>query len=200
MPDRDLLIQSSLDQYNRLVHAMMAGRNAGVMPWTDLPITLPQLRVLGVLYPSTGGMSGRELAGLLGVGPSAVTPLVDRLVEHGFVRREEDRADRRITRLLLTDAGLRVLERMTAGRRERMADVLRQLDAGELAVIEQAFALLNQAAERANSDPAANNPAPADTAPAHPATTSPATAAAHAPVPAAVPETAAGPPVAAGST
>jgi DNA-binding MarR family transcriptional regulator len=168
VPDRDVLIQASLDQYTRLAEAMIPARAACAMPWDALPITLPQLRVLGILYPSAGGMSGRELAGLLGVGPSAVTPLVDRLVEHGFVRREEDRADRRITRLLLTDAGLHLLERMTAGRRERMVDLLRQLDSDELVVIEQAFALLNQAARRAKTDPRTAHAAPAHATPARP--------------------------------
>ncbi len=160
MPDRDALINASLAEYSRLAQAMIPAKTACTMPWTDLPITLPQLRVLGVLYPSAGGMSGRELAGQLGVGPSAVTPLVDRLVEHGFVRREEDRADRRITRLLLTDAGLHVLERMTAGRRERMTDLLRHLDADELAVVHEAFELLNRAADRlkADSTPATGAP------------------------------------------
>jgi DNA-binding MarR family transcriptional regulator len=167
VPDRDALINASLELYSRLSQAMIPTRAACAMPWTDLPITLPQLRVLGVLYPSAGGLSGRELAGQLGVGPSAVTPLVDRLVEHGFVRREEDRADRRITRLLLTDAGLRVLERMTAGRRERMADLLRRLEADELAVVERAFALLNRAAADIQSGnlPSADSAHTADAAP-----------------------------------
>jgi DNA-binding MarR family transcriptional regulator len=95
------------------------------------------------------GLSGRALASLLGVGPSAVTPLVDRLVDHGLVRREEDRADRRITRLLLTQAGLSVLQQMSAGRREVLAEVLQRLEPEELAIVERAFELVTLGIERA---------------------------------------------------
>jgi MarR family transcriptional regulator, organic hydroperoxide resistance regulator len=148
MSPRDDLIESSLQRFGRLTQAMVMARPLSNPPWSQLSITLPQLRALGLLSSSEHGMSGRELATALGVGPSAVTPLVDRLVEHGYVRREEDRLDRRITRLLLTEAGMALLQRMTAGRREQMADLLRHLDAEELAVVDRAFELLGLAAER----------------------------------------------------
>jgi hypothetical protein len=79
---------------------------------------------------------------MLGVGPSAVTPLVDRLVDHGYVRRAEDRLDRRITRLLLTSEGATVLQQMAAGRREVLAEVLQHLAPEELETVERAFALV----------------------------------------------------------
>src|SRR5215213_4384397 len=120
---RDDLIESSLQRFGRLTQALMMARPATTPPWNELHISLPQLKALGLLCSHGHGMSGRELAAALGVGPSAVTPLVDRLVEHGYVRREEDRLDRRITRLLLTEPGMALLQRMTAGRREQMADL-----------------------------------------------------------------------------
>jgi DNA-binding MarR family transcriptional regulator len=98
-------------------------------------------------------LSGRELASRLGVGPSAITPLVDRLVEHGLVRREEDRLDRRVTRLLVTEAGLTLLEQMIAGQRDLIADLLRHLDAEELAIVNQAFGLLSLALARSVDAP-----------------------------------------------
>jgi DNA-binding MarR family transcriptional regulator len=147
----DDVIAASLDQFGRLMKSMMLARAASNPPWNGLNITLPQLRVLGLLCSHEQGISGRELATLLGVGPSAVTPLVDRLVDHGYVRREEDRLDRRITRLLLTDDGLTLLHRMHVGRREQMADLLRCLDAEELAVVREAFELLSRAAERSQA-------------------------------------------------
>jgi DNA-binding MarR family transcriptional regulator len=151
VPPRDDLLDASLDQFGRLMKSMMLARAGSNPPWNGLNITLPQLRVLGLLCSHEHGISGRELAALLGVGPSAVTPLVDRLVDHGYVRREEDRLDRRITRLLLTDEGMALLNRMTVGRREQMADLLRHLDAEELAVVSQAFELLSLAVERSRA-------------------------------------------------
>lgn len=147
----DDALATSLDQYGRLTQAMLLVRASCGSPWGDLNITLPQLKVLGLLLSQGRALSGRELAGLLGVGPSAVTPLVDRLVEHGYVRREEDMHDRRITRLTVTESGIELLRRLMAGRREIMADLLRQLDAEELATVNKALNLLLTAIERSRA-------------------------------------------------
>lgn len=155
----DAALAESLDRYSRLTQAMLLVRASCGSPWGDLNITLPQLKVLGLLLSQGHAVSGRELAGLLGVGPSAVTPLVDRLVDHGYVRREEDQHDRRVTRLLVTDAGVELLRRMMAGRREIMADLLRQLDADELSTVNRALDLLIAAIERSRAAPHAESTA-----------------------------------------
>ena len=48
--------------------------------WGDLDLTMSQLKTIMLLVDS-GGLTGRELAERLGIGPSAVTALVDRLVQ-----------------------------------------------------------------------------------------------------------------------
>lgn len=50
-----------------------------------------------------------ELATLIGVHPSTVTGLVDRLVERGLLLREQREDDRRSSRLRVTDVGQRLL-------------------------------------------------------------------------------------------
>jgi DNA-binding MarR family transcriptional regulator len=115
-------------------------------PWSDLPLTLAQLRVLGILASRAAGISGRELAALLNVSPSAITPLVDRLVDHGFARREEDHLDRRVTRLYATDHGHRLLEHLQAGRQDRLLEITSRLTADEQAQVERALAILERAA------------------------------------------------------
>lgn len=57
--------------------------------------------VLGVRGPSRMG----EVAHHLGVGQSAVTPLVDRLEAAGTVRRRRSETDRRVWLVELTEAG-----------------------------------------------------------------------------------------------
>jgi MarR family transcriptional regulator, organic hydroperoxide resistance regulator len=165
MVSTDDALSASLDRYSRLTQAMLLIRASCNPPWNELNITLPQLKVLGLLLSQGHALSGRELAGLLGVGPSAVTPLVDRLVEHGYVRRDEDLRDRRITRLMVTEGGIELLRGMMAGRREMMADLLRQLDADELATVNKALDLLLTAIERSQS---ASNVAAPNTATAEP--------------------------------
>jgi DNA-binding MarR family transcriptional regulator len=146
--DHDL-IETCLTRYGQMMRALLHVR-AAAGPWNEVNVTLPQIRVLSLLAGHAEGLSGRALASMLGVGPSAVTPLVDRLVDHGYVRREEDKQDRRITRLLLTPEGAAVLHQMAAGRREVLAEVLQKLEPDELAIVERAFALVALGVQRAN--------------------------------------------------
>ena len=68
-------------------------------------VTGTAVGVLGVLGHG-GGLSQRELAGRVGVTPATLTPVVDALEREGRLRRERDRADRRVVRLWITDDGL----------------------------------------------------------------------------------------------
>jgi DNA-binding Lrp family transcriptional regulator len=66
----------------------------------------------------------KRLAEILGVGPSAVTPLVDKLVEHGYVSRHEDAVDRRILRVRPTPAGVALLEQLNTSQLDELAQVV----------------------------------------------------------------------------
>ncbi len=80
---------------------------------------LRALDVLGVRGPSRMG----ELAGHLGVGQSAVTPLADRLEAAGLVRRRRSDTDRRAWLVELTEAGQTVFEAESAAY-ERVAEAM----------------------------------------------------------------------------
>jgi DNA-binding MarR family transcriptional regulator len=115
--------------------------------WGDLDLTMSQLKTI-MLIVDTGGLSGRDLAERLGVGASAVTALVDRLVQRGYARREEDRADRRVSWARPTDKATALFERLHATHRERLADVLATLSPDELALVAEAITTLELAATR----------------------------------------------------
>src|SRR5208283_2834004 len=66
-------------------------------------VTVHQLGVLMLLRGQSVTM--RELAKELDVGESAATAVVDRLVRQGLVVRHDDPSDRRVVRLLLSEAG-----------------------------------------------------------------------------------------------
>ena len=90
-----------------------------------LEVTMSQAKCLYVVSLRPGiGMSA--LAEQLNVGLSSASGLVDRLVEHGYLERHEDPADRRQQQVLLTPAGAAVVERI----RELNAELLRALLAG----------------------------------------------------------------------
>jgi DNA-binding MarR family transcriptional regulator len=99
------------------------------------------------------GPSSRELAALLGVGASAITPLVERLVERSFARRTDDPHDRRIARLEATRSGADLLEHLAAGRSEVIGDSLAQLEPAELATVSAAFNVLTAGLQRTTSTP-----------------------------------------------
>jgi DNA-binding MarR family transcriptional regulator len=54
------------------------------------------------------GQSMRDLAGHLGVTPSTVSTMVDKLVRRGFVKRRRGAEDRRLVALHLTEKGKRI--------------------------------------------------------------------------------------------
>jgi DNA-binding MarR family transcriptional regulator len=144
-------VDAVVDQWCQLMRALHAWRPGQSRPWFDSHVTLPQMKALGLLASRPSGLSGRELATLLSVGPSAVTPLVDRLVEHGWARREEDRTDRRITRIFISREGQALLERMAAGQRELIASALWQLEPAELEIVERGFDLVREGMTRATT-------------------------------------------------
>ncbi len=115
--------------------------------WVHMDMTMAQFRAL-MLIASTGGVTGRALAERLGIGPSAVTPLVDRLVMHGYVRREEDHDDRRLSWARPTAAGHELLQQVMVSGKERMVDLLTHLTEEEMDVVDRAFQILRHAAEQ----------------------------------------------------
>lgn len=76
----------------------------------ELGLTYPQYLVMLALWQD-GAMAGSDLAARLQLGPSAVTPLVDRLEAAGLVSRTRAR-DRRVVVVSLTEAGRRLEHRV----------------------------------------------------------------------------------------
>jgi DNA-binding MarR family transcriptional regulator len=133
-------VVAAFNQFTRVLHAEHARRGAG--PLNDCPMSLPQLRALSLIAASERGLSGRDLAATLGVGASAITPLVDRLVERGFVLRTEDAHDRRIARLHATESGARLLAGMHGVREDVLRDALAQLSPQDLETVSASVDLL----------------------------------------------------------
>jgi DNA-binding MarR family transcriptional regulator len=143
MISEDVGVEATLDAFRRLMATLQAARaQRGADPWATCPMTMPQLRALSLIVAARHGLSSRELATSLGVGASAVTPLVDRLVDHGFVLRHEDAHDRRISRLTATDSGGAMLEQLVAGQGDLLREALSRLTPGQLQQLTAAFDVL----------------------------------------------------------
>jgi DNA-binding MarR family transcriptional regulator len=104
---------------------------------------LRALDVLGVRGPSRMG----ALAEHLGVGQSAVTPLVDRLVEAGAVRRRQSEADRRVWLVELTSEGEAVFQAESVAYERVAAAMLAPLTEAERKALLDLLARVGEAVE-----------------------------------------------------
>ena len=86
------------------------GKIAGQVAHERGAITLERARILWQLTESPR-RSG-EIAQRCGLTPASVSELVDSLERDGFVRRSEDRSDRRVVVVEITARGRREIERV----------------------------------------------------------------------------------------
>ena len=140
--ERAELIRQVLDLQGCLYRSLRPARE-----WLEVDLTMPQLKVLFLLY-SEGGASMGQLAGSLGVTLSTVTGIVDRLVEHGMVQREEDPEDRRLVVCRLTAQGLETAEQLHQAGGSRLTSLLDGLSLGDLRTIVAGLEVLSAAARR----------------------------------------------------
>ena len=124
--ERAGLIQEILDLQTQLYRSLRPAHE-----WLEVDLTMPQLKVLFLLY-SEGSASMGHLASSLGVTLSTVTGIVDRLVEHDLVERREDPHDRRLVLCRLTARGSDTVDRLQQAGRSHLADLLQHLPLADL--------------------------------------------------------------------
>jgi len=134
---------TTLESLAAFVHTLRTLHLAtgGHQPWLGLDLTMAQFKSV-LLLIFTGGMTSRQLADRLGVGPSAVTQLVDRLVDQKLVKREADEADRRVAWIRPTAKAMALQEDLMQTSRSLMADVLDGLAPRDRATVQHALKLL----------------------------------------------------------
>ncbi len=114
--------------------------------WMELNLTPAQLKSL-FFISREGSTNSRKLAAALGVTPSNMTGIVDRLVEQGLVSRQENPEDRRMLLLRATEEGEALLARLRESRISQLSGLLAHLSLEELATLAQALSSLVRAAE-----------------------------------------------------
>jgi MarR family transcriptional regulator, transcriptional regulator for hemolysin len=77
-------------------------------------------------------LSQSELADKLGVEGATMVAMVDRLVKAGLVKREPSTADRRIKRVVITDAGHRLVDTVKTEAAAVRKELLSQMDPKKL--------------------------------------------------------------------
>jgi DNA-binding MarR family transcriptional regulator len=109
---------------------MLAGVALRSVDVLEGAVSLAQFRVLAVLA-DLGRARSVRVAAALGLEPSTVTRLVDRLVTVGHVTRVMDPSNRSAVLLELTGTGQRMVADVTAWRRAELRRILLGLDSSD---------------------------------------------------------------------
>lgn len=99
----------------------------------EVGLTAQQIELLCVLQARTPALG--ELAEMFGCDKTNITGMADRLTRRGLVDRATDPADRRITRLALTDDGISFANRLKADMAGRVEARWSTLSAADRAVL-----------------------------------------------------------------
>ncbi|SHH93772.1 MarR family winged helix-turn-helix transcriptional regulator [Clostridium grantii] len=62
--------------------------------------------ILTALYESEGKLTMKEIARIIGKDKSTVTPLVNKLLSLGYIKKSKDKNDKRVSYIMLTDKGI----------------------------------------------------------------------------------------------
>ncbi|GGQ11885.1 hypothetical protein GCM10010140_47660 [Streptosporangium pseudovulgare] len=107
-------------------------------------VTLPQFRMLVVLT-SHGDTKLVTMAERLNVNPSTAMRMADRLAASRLVVREVNPKNRRETLMRLTPEGRRIVDEVTARRREEIAGIVSRMSAEQRHALISAMTAFNEA-------------------------------------------------------
>ena len=114
---------------NILAEALIGARVQG--------LSAPQYRVLDMIY--TGVDKPAELARMLDISPPAISVMLAKLEEGGFMERGHTKEDRRRVVLELTGMGRDVVRRVNARRKKLINTVLSRMDEQDVRQLESSL-------------------------------------------------------------
>ena len=137
--DRDAVSRDMAALANYLMRTANIGTFNAI---AELDLSFTQIKALCALEMDGEERSVKALAESLGVSLPAMSRAVDGLFERGFVRREEDSADRRMKRVGLTDAGRTVPKALNEARLSALQELMSSLGDEEALALEHALGLI----------------------------------------------------------
>ena len=110
-------------------------------------LSMPQFSILMQLhYKGTCGLS--EISDRFDVSAAAASQLADKLVNSGFLERDEDPSDRRAKLLRLSENGAKLVNEGIQQRYRWMDELTSQLSTEERAKVAEALTILTDAAQK----------------------------------------------------
>ncbi|MBM3935453.1 MAG: MarR family transcriptional regulator [SAR202 cluster bacterium] len=140
----------SMDQWTAI------RRSKSPRTWTDLQLTMPQLRTL--MFLSQGSKRMSEISTYLDRGMPSATSMIDRLVSKSFVERVEDPNDRRVVACQLTTSGRDMVEQFNRMDHMRSEAIANGLTVDELEIVAPAMEVLVRAIARMRRQDQAQQP------------------------------------------
>lgn len=110
-------------------------------------LSMPQFSMMMQLhYKGACGMS--QVSERFEITPAAASQLVEKLVQSGLIKRDEDPHDRRAKVLNITDKGRELIQRGIEERYRWMDDLAKYLSADEKDKVSEALTTLTEAAQK----------------------------------------------------
>ena len=116
-------------------------------------LSMPQFSVMMQLHHK-GACGMSEISERFEVTPAAASQLVDKLVQSGFIVREEDPKDRRAKMLNLTDKGRDLVQQGIEERYRWMDQLSGRLTEAERVQVSEALDILTRVAQDLEAEPA----------------------------------------------
>lgn len=135
--------ERSLRLWISLARAYATFSRAVACKVTEYDLTVPQFGVLEALY-HLGPLSLGELAEKLLVTGGNVTYVMDRLEEHGWVRRERSGEDRRVVKAKLTPEGRALISEVFPGHATHIHDLAAHMSAEQQDELRRLLKLLGK--------------------------------------------------------
>lgn len=138
-------------QFNQAIRAWMdVFMNRSMRGWglfaKSTGLSMPQFSILMQLHHK-GACGVSDISERFDITNAAASQLVDKLVQGGFIKREEDPIDRRAKRLNLTDKGRKLIQQGIEQRYGWMEELADRLTAEERAKVSEALNIMTEAAK-----------------------------------------------------
>jgi len=130
------------DMYAFASHMMRAANVGTFNAIAELDLSFTQIKALCALEADGLERSVGELAEELGVSLGAMSRAVEGLHERGLVQRDEDRADRRVKRVVLTEAGHSVPRALNEARLSALSELIESLEPAEAQALGAALQMI----------------------------------------------------------
>jgi DNA-binding MarR family transcriptional regulator len=109
MNERDRLMGEIGRVQIRLVASALPVETSSLL---DYDLTLQQIRVFAFVF-ARGQTPINKVVEALGIKANVATGIIQRLVDRGLIRRQEDSEDRRVRLLTVTDQGVALIDELS---------------------------------------------------------------------------------------